>query len=193
MKIKRFNESYNLKQYITCIIIYEYKFGLAGTFERKSDKDDWLLNIFNNSFIKWNEENLKPTYDTELNPNGQYIFTNVNEAIAWHEDEMGSYIFNIVSEEDPNKKFEFVCMVQDDIGGYHDGIFETKKELDTWLIDLVYNECELYNKPKDATEAKNIYEAETNGEVYYGKTRMISNVKLKYGVELLRSKEIYNI
>lgn len=185
MKILRFNESNT--QYFTCVIVDGYSFDCAGTFKNLKDKDNWLLNKLNGKFIASNYIE----YDMEINEYNQHIFTNLADAIRTFEFETGNYIFNVMSEKIDN--VNYVCLISNEWNHITSDIFEDFESMEKMLIDIMNNKNWDNAKFKNAESAKKWYNTETDGVVYYGKTKFYENVKLEYGVDFFRAKDEFNL
>jgi hypothetical protein len=112
-----------------------------------------------------------------------------------------------------------ICVIIDNIGPniLKIGIFETKKDMENWLLNFIngalldnHYENEMIKRAGkgngveinedgdsvfiDLVEALNWYQEEYNCEVVYdNKSNIYSNIKLKYGVDLLKSTKKYNM
>ena len=89
MKIKKFNENTENKEYYTCIIVVNGQINLSGIFETEEDLENWLLNIINKELSAYErDESFDHSLidDTFINDDGNSVFIDVSDAINWYQD-----------------------------------------------------------------------------------------------------------
>ena len=102
-------------------------------------------------------------------------------------------------------------MIIDENGTLRSGAFETKTDMDNWLLNLINEEVANYYSPAlknsgvvynegeepifiDVDKAINWYQEYLDCDIYYDEeSSFIKNEKVKYGVELARTTNKYNI